>query len=391
ISGTGENKAGVSKNYRTNNLYKIKIGNAANEIFALFMSRIYEDFPFSILAQFSKLKFIQGSNFIKFREFFRAKFLGGFIVPAYSFDNVRGYFPIGFTIWNLNIKEKISKILCDVFDENEIPLTKKGFYGNLDKSINQWLVKFYNNMDKNIIGTLSTRGNDFQNQKYIYIATKIENYVHDTKVLLSQLNIIPISIYFTVRHCIEPTWLNDRDQFLYPNEGWQNDKEFQNDCLTFTLFHSQNRITSKEGTNHWIPFTGYEVGSKEKFDSDFMTKFITGKNKQSIVSEPLYFYSDTYGGTETPSAPLEFSPAAKEVFDAGRELWKYYHTQPDCNVNASLYDIREHFQGRNDKGKMNNKSQDEHYMILIGDLRKKLKILAKKIEPKIYEYEFLKE
>lgn len=82
---------------------------------------------------------------------------------------------------------------------------------------------------------------------------------------------------------------------------------------------------------------------------------------------------------------------ATNVFNAGRELWKYYHNQPNVNVNASLYDIREHFQGRNDKGKMNNKSQDETYMKLIGNLRDSLKILAKKIEPKVYEYGFLKE
>jgi len=73
-----------------------------------------------------------------------------------------------------------------------------------------------------------------------------------------------------------------------------------------------------------------------------------------------------------------------------RELWKYYHTQADCNAGASLHDIREHFQGRNDKGKMNNKSQDKNYNVLISNLRDKLKILAKKIEPKAYEYEFLK-
>ncbi|MEZ4724887.1 MAG: hypothetical protein R2863_09565 [Candidatus Kapaibacterium sp.] len=45
----------------------------------------------------------------------------------------------------------------------------------------------------------------------------------------------------------------------------------------------------------------------------------------------------------------EFSEEATAVFDAGRELWKYYHSQPNVNVNASLYDIREYFQGRNEK------------------------------------------
>jgi hypothetical protein len=43
-----------------------------------------------------------------------------------------------------------------------------------------------------------------------------------------------------------------------------------------------------------------------------------------------------------------------------------------------------------DKGKMKNKSVDAVYMILIGDLRDKLKLLAKKIEPKVNEYGFLR-
>ncbi|MDR3267629.1 MAG: hypothetical protein LBT83_00995 [Tannerella sp.] len=49
-----------------------------------------------------------------------------------------------------------------------------------------------------------------------------------------------------------------------------------------------------------------------------------------------------------------------------------------------------HFQGRNEQGKMNAKSEDETYTRLITDLRDKLKIPAKKIEPKVYEYGFLK-
>ena len=87
---------------------------------------------------------------------------------------------------------------------------------------------------------------------------------------------------------------------------------------------------------------------------------------------------------------MQFSAEATAVFDASRELWSYYHAQPNVNVNASLYDLKEYFQGRNDKGKMNNSSTDEHYNELIESLRSALKILAKKIEPKVYEYGFLK-
>ncbi|MCC7224363.1 MAG: hypothetical protein IT273_11610 [Chitinophagales bacterium] len=99
---------------------------------------------------------------------------------------------------------------------------------------------------------------------------------------------------------------------------------------------------------------------------------------------------------KTNERKLEFSAEATAVFDAGRELWRYYHAQKfawdgNYNANASLYDIREHFQGRNDKGRMNPKSSDEKYTELIGNLRDQLKILAEKIAPKVYEYGFLKE
>lgn len=191
-----------------------------------------------------------------------------------------------------------------------------------------------------------------------------------------------MSMYLSIRNCIEHTWLNHNDQFIFPNDGWLKDMEFQNDCLASTLFHDKNKITSNEGTNHWIPFTEQEVNSREKFDSNFMTDFIKGKLKPDTGNDLFE--------TETRTTPLEFSPEAAAVFDAGRELWRYYHSKPGINVNASLYDIREYFQGRNPAGKMNNKSEDARYMELITALRDKLNLLAKKIEPKVYEYGFLK-
>lgn len=58
-----------------------------------------------------------------------------------------------------------------------------------------------------------------------------------------------------------------------------------------------------------------------------------------------------------------------------------------------MYDIKEFFQGRNEKGKMNSlqKAEDEYYKTLIADLNVALNNLAKKLEKKIYEYGFLKE
>ena len=52
----------------------------------------------SVLALFSKLKIVQAPNFREFRRQFRAKPGRFFMVPANTFDNVKGQFPIGFFI-----------------------------------------------------------------------------------------------------------------------------------------------------------------------------------------------------------------------------------------------------------------------------------------------------
>jgi very-short-patch-repair endonuclease len=624
ISGTGSNKAGVSTNNKPNEFYKPKIGTATNEIFALFMARIYDQISGCKLAQFSKLKFAQGTNFKQFRNFFLAKYLGGFITPADTFDNVKGNFPIGFTIWDSGVKEKLNQTKCDVFDKDGENIGEKSFYGDLPESVNKW-IKIFDDK-KSEIGLMVSCAPDFQhNNQLTILSKKQERYCFS----ITQTNLIPFCIYFSVRQVFEATWLNDRDQFLYPNDGWKNDTEFQNDCLAFALFHGQNRISSGQGVNNWIPFTENEVNSREKFESNFMVEFMKGKlgkeiplvegwqsqtdgvepnsqtkstspaiagtpqrgeslipnfpldvlnnsatynpplegwtakqdgvdstptwqqnslfpfwnlpknkelepnakklRKAGVLSEVLFwqafnnkkllgfdidrqviignyivdffipeiglvveidgeshdfkgeydeqreFYLQSLGleiihykdveikksmdlvsdsflvmikkrvewlkqnpprqpsvatpqegnfsvtsnqvasielfdsveANFIPTKPLQFSPEATAVFDAGRELWRYYHQVAQnskfpslrgaeggvdlkYNPNASLYDIREYFQGRNEAGKMNNKSTNEEYSKLIAKLRDKLKLLAVKIQPKVYDYGFLR-
>ncbi len=100
MSGTGEHKAKVARNNKTHEAYKDLLGSGANELFAQFFMRIYKELNGCIMASFSKLKYLNSSNFKKFREVFKATFLEGFMVPADSFDNVKGQFPIGFLVWD---------------------------------------------------------------------------------------------------------------------------------------------------------------------------------------------------------------------------------------------------------------------------------------------------
>ena len=385
-SGTGANRAGLSDTaIRTR--YKDSLGRAANELFAQFYARIVREIPNSVLAVFSTLKTLQAPNFSDFRKNFRAKLGRIFLVPANTFDNVTGTFPIGFQIWRTATKDCFEYAEADVYDAKGDYIGIKTLipYSN-NIVINRWLSQNYDNIGLQI-GWIRFVPNDFQNNRGVYFVTEAKaSDIRESRVAkISVNNFIPCSIYFAVRHCIEATWLNDRDQFLYPNDGWKTDKEFQTDCLIFTLFHGQNRISSQQGINYWIPFTREQVGCKKTFKSTFMADYLNGKIKPAEGQELF--------GSEVQSIafPLQtMSPEAQAVYDAGLALWCYYHAQPNAIADASFYDIRLHFQGTNDKGNMNAKSDDETYTELIATLREKMKHLAKRIEAKVYEYGFLK-
>ena len=384
-----EGKSGVEQSL-INKKYASLLGQGNAEIFAQFFIRIHQEIKGAILAEFSKLKILQGQHFIDFRKNFKASLEKMFVVPADTFDNVKGKFPIGFMIWNTSVSKSFTDTVSNVYNEKGVLIADKNIVAyNDNQYINDWIKPYRaDKKDMGVIAKFPFKGNDFQNQNMIAIVHPKMIYNKEAgQFLINSNNLIQAGIYYAVRHCIEATWLNDRDQFLYPTNGWETDTEFQNNCFAYTLF--SNNIQSKYGVNHWIPFTEYIVGAREKFDSNFMTDYIQGKDTTpiNIVSEPLVLF----GNKKTiRNTPLEFSEEATAVFNAGKQLWKYYHQQPNCNVNAALYDIREYFQGRNDAGKMNNKSNDEQYMQLITALRDNLKTLAKKIEPKVYEFNFLK-
>lgn len=395
VIGTNKNKIDVAVKMNTYSKYVDKIGIAGRELFAQFLIRIYKEIPNSKIANFSTLKNLQSPNFSDFRKEYRAKLEKIFIVPADTFDNVKGQFPISFQIWDGAKQEDFKQINADIYNEEGSFLNVKNISSYDNRNfINEWIISTRNRKTEKNIAYISCKGNDFSNTNYIFIINNKEQLPHPRGSWVTDKNLIEISIYFSVRHCIPATWLNDRDQFLYPINGWQTDIDFQTNCLAYTLFHGQNRISSAEGANHWIPFTEQEVNAPARFTSHFMTDFIAGKlHTQTLKEQNLFTLSgqeDPYSANPyIPTQPLQFTSEAQAVFQAGKALWQYYFTQPNPNPNASLYDIREHFQGRNEKGKMNNKSEDETYNRLIANLRQALATLAKAIEPKVYQYQFL--
>ena len=164
-----ESKGNVSKT-KIAEVAMLDYGKASNELFTQFVARIAQEIPTATIAMFSKLKYVNAPNFEKFRQVWKAKYLGGFIVHSKSFDGLKGNFPIGFLVWKTDMlsskKIDISEISTEVLDKNAKPIGEKVFY-NLPNNIflNDWINRPKSN--KNEVVPLKNTISPYTSDKYM--------------------------------------------------------------------------------------------------------------------------------------------------------------------------------------------------------------------------------
>jgi cellobiose-specific phosphotransferase system component IIA len=378
-------------------------GYASRELFTQFLVRISKEMPTATIAIFSKLKYVNASNFEKFREQWNAKFIDGFIVHSKSFEGLKGNFPIGFLIWRTNqnsvFKTPINDLTVDVLDKNAQPIGSKVFY-NIPSGLflSEWIKRAKKNSLEVIplinavtptpktqhvrnttwavdaIGHFFCNGNDLQNSGTMTaIFSSVHSIGHAGGYYVTAENLWQVAVVFTVRRIIKQTWINDRDQFLRPTQELSD--EFKSDCLIWMLFNGSNLTASADGlvwnsrswniVNHFIPFTEEDVNAPDRFESDFMIEYMANKT---------------------------FSSEAKDVLLQGQELWKLYFSKNDIRTvrdtlklgrsDVGWYQIRKALQARNTSGDflpVNFKTFEDAY-----------ELLSEKLKPQVYELGFLK-
>ncbi len=394
-----ENKPSVAKT-KFANTAMANYGKASNELFTQFVARIAQEIPKATIAMFSTMKYVNAPNFEKFRQNWQAKYLGGFVVHNKAFDGLTGKFPIGFLIWqtNQNAKKKtpITEITTDILDKNIQPIGEKKFYTLPNNTfLNVWLKRpKKNNQEvlplKNAItpATAIPRVDSWSDNAiaYMYCGKNDLQHSNQQTVLFSSPygqgdgfyvnpeNLWQAAIVFTVRRIIKPTWINDRDQFLQPNQELSD--EFKHDCLIWMLFNGSNLTASANDlewngkkwsiVNHFIPFTESEVNSSERFESDFMVQYLKKK---------------------------KLSKEAKAVLNEGRELWKAYFSHTDVrSVREELKLNRPDvgwYQIRNALKKRNESS--DFIPISFTAFEMAYKVLSEKLHPLVFELGFLRE
>ena len=390
-------KTGVNKT-RFGQFGMKKYGKASNELFTQFVARIAKEIPNATLAMFSTLKYVNAQTMETFRNNWGSKYLAGFAIHSKSFDGIKGDFPIGFLIWKTSNKECVfpEEISCEVLDKNVVPIGEKKFYSATnDKYLANWIgrpkpnaieiiplknaispatrttdlrCKFWSN---GAVGYMRVNSNDMQQANDTSLFSS--GYSGGHGFYVNEDNLSRLAVIFSVRKVVNYSWLNDRDQFLQPNG--ELPEEFKNDCLVYMLFNGSNLTASANDlewnnrkwniVNHFIPYTEAEVGSPDRFESDFMVRYMEGK---------------------------VFSAEAQAVLDEGKKIWHAYFKQ------SFNHKIRDEFKlNRADVGwyqiRMALKAQNESgntIPVNFEPFETAYKTLSEKLRPQVYQYGFLK-
>ena len=117
--------------------------------------------------------------------------------------------------------------------------------------------------------------------------------------------------------------------------------------------------------NHFIPFTETEVGAPDRFESDFMVRYLSGK---TLYAEAI------------------------QVIEAGKTLWQAYFAHTDVRAvrdelklnraDVGWYQVRKALQARNASG--------DFPSVSFKPFETAYKTLTEKLQPLVYELGFLK-
>ena len=404
-SGEGINKGNKEKVAKTKfaRTAMKEYGKATNELFTQFIARIAEEIPNATIAMFSTLKYVNATNFQDFRKKWNVSFLDGFIVHSKAFDGINGNFPIGFLIWKTykENKEFPVEISCEVLDKDAKPIGQKSFYNlSSENFLSKWIKRASVNEEEvialknavteagtgkwsdNAIAHFLCDSNDLQNAgQATAIFSSTVKIGHKGTCFVTPENLWQVAIVFSVRQLIPHTWINHNDQFLKPTSELSD--EFKSDCLVWMLFNGKNLTAGADNlvwdnrewsiTNHFIPYTEDEVNAPDRFESDFMVRYI---EKQPHLS-----------GTDSP-----FSPEARAVLEEGKKLWRAYFSATDERAVRDKYKLNRSDAGWYQiRGALKSRSESGDFPpVSFTAFETAYRTLTEKLRPLVYKYSFLR-
>ncbi len=402
----GKSKKDVSDTELRHVMHDQDLGETSRELFAQFLFRIHREFKGKTawLGLFSKLKYLNANNDQKLRDaIFHYAFERGFMFSSVNFAGTSrsSQFPVGFLVWNLAKDAQLESetIELDVFNEDVEKFARKTIAAeHRDRFLSKWIdrpeatekfpplgsaigVKTTNKdardrIAKGFLCSLMCKGNDFQNQDYTALLSG--PYVSAGALSVTADNFEKAMVVHAVRRMPKATWINDRDQFMQPNQNLP--EALVADCALWNIFSKSNETAALanveyEGktyqvNNHLFPFLKSVVKKWKVADSDIAATLASGDDR---------FLARWLDGRK-------LSAEAAAVLEAGKTVYQFYF------ANLNKLDTPKYKIAMWDAGwwQIRNALADQNLADdLLAAVKEKLDVLKAKLLPQLSEYGFI--
>ena len=406
-------KSGISLTNLNKMMKNDEWGSSSQQLYAQFLYRLFKINQDNIkICLFSPPLFLSGDSYKDFRKKFFSSFgfKGGYLMNAGEFDGTSNW-GLSFTIWNSsNIEKYDFKLNVKNSDEfgNIQYLFDKSIY-NLDnkKSLTNWFRNTGTIIDfppftsalkikdsprsvgilPKSLATLVCGGNNvnYNTSSVFILSGGISS--RNGKLYFFEDNFTSICSIFSVRKMIQSNWINQKDEYMAPDESHADWQQFQYDSIVYSLFNTSSNQSSLR-----------QITYKDKLWDIKNEFFWMSKEQMMELSEKKYFddlYRDARSSDERYVYTLlhkeglyeKLSPDAKEVLDMATELVKLtfdmreilHNEHPEYHLNAwdaGWYQIKLILK--------------QFYPEKLKDFTKKYKDFEDRMRPLVYELGFLR-
>jgi len=408
-----ESKAGISKTIISYLMKGDMWGPSSQQLYAQFLYRLTKINKGNIkICLFSPPLFMSGGSYKEFRKNFSESFGfgGGYLMNAGEFDGTSDW-GLSFTIWDSpNDNKSDFKLKVKKSDEfgNIQYLFDKYIY-NLDNSNSLKLDKVRHNTNE-YISFKSSFSINTKNKNKFYHTESLGSIVHDTssvkynsqgvslfstngemgnirKDLIMPDNIFRVSSLFLSRKSIKPTWINQKDEYMAPNESHTQWEQFQYDSLVYSLFNTSSNQSSLRQITYkdklWDIKNEFFWMSKDDMMSLSEAKYFDDVYRDARSSDERYVYTLLY----KEGIYEKLSPDAKSVLDMASALVvksfdmriALHNEKPELHLNtwdAGWYQVKLILK--------------QFYQDDLREFVKKYKEFEDRMRPLVYELGFLR-
>lgn len=415
MGANGTSKEGIAKTKINEQMLSDGIGASCQNLYAQFLYRIVEikkqyNLTNCHIALFSPTLFLTGTAWKGFRKYFFNDFSFDNAVQfkASEFADVSDNWGISFSIWSNGINTEIHDFNYLLIEniEGEIVSNGSKIVYNIDNqlSANEWAkkdvkgVKAFDapqissgvkikekgvgTITPNAIGYFASNSNNVDmNTQFVAMYSGASSRAHGYSI--TESNFTRCTALFSARKLIEKNWVNSKDEYLAPNEEHPAYKEFENDSIVYSLFHSASNQSSLRA----VDYKGKKWDIKNEFF--FMGKDEIAELANENCNDETYY--DCKNSEEryvyTLLKGLELSEEAQAVLNKAKEIVrKTFKNRSLFNEEHPEYQINNWDCGWYQIKALAKEYASEDYKEFV-ELYKKL---ADKMRPMVYELGFLK-